>query len=492
MRMRVNPLKLAWNTALLLLPVCAAFAQNPTPGPGQGFPTADANGAWTFFTDPRAIYYKGQREKLYLSFITRQGTTRVWSYDYASGAVDTATLHVGLEQDDHDVPGLYMRKDGRITAFYSRHTVDHNVYVRTTVNPEDIHSWGAERTWVFSENTTYANPFRLSKENDRVYFFNRVINWHPTATASDDDGATWGTPSQWIGGGAARPYVRYRGDGVSRVHFGFTDGHPRDVPNNSIYYMYYEAGAFHHADGTQIKTVSQAPVEPREADKVYDGSTKGKAWIWDIALDAQNRPVMVFSVMPTDSDHRYYYARWNGSKWIVTQMCVAARWFPQTPAGTTEREPQYSGGIILNPQDPSEVFLSRPPNGTVGGIFEIERWYTGDMGVTWTSEAITSKSAKNNVRPIIPWTVPGQTNPRRTLLWMYGDYTHYTDYNTGIKYAFLSAPTSLSPSRIGGLPPVSPASPRFSTPAFPFSGTYFNANGTEEGRGLPVLRPRAR
>ena len=88
----------------------------------------------------------------------------------------------------------------------------------------------------------------------------------------------------------ARPYVKYRGDGESRIHFGFTDGHPRDVPNNSIYYMYYEAGAFRHADGTQIKTVAQAPVEPTEADRVYNGSTKGKAWIWDIALDSQTGP----------------------------------------------------------------------------------------------------------------------------------------------------------------------------------------------------------
>jgi len=484
--------KMAWKTSLLYLLVSAAFAQTPTPGAGQDFPTVDANGAWTFFTDPRALYYKGQREKIYLAFITRQGTTRVWSYDYATEAVDTASLHVDLEQDDHDVPALYMRKDGRITAFYSRHTVDHNVYIRTTVNPEDIRTWGAERTWVFPDNTTYANPIRLSKENDRVYFFNRVINWHPTATTSDDDGATWGTPAQWIGGGAARPYVRYRGDGVSRIHFGFTDGHPRDVPDNSIYYMYYEAGAFHHADGTQIKTVSQVPVEPKEADKVYDGSTKGKAWIWDIALDAQNRPALVFTVMPSDSDHRYYYARWNGTKWIVNQMCAAARWFPQTPPGTTEREPQYSGGIILNPQDPSEVFLSRPPNGTVGGVFEIERWYTGDMGVTWTSEAITSKSAKNNVRPIIPWAAPGQSNPRRTLLWMYGDYTHYTDFNTGMKYAFLSDPTSRLPSYADRRLLISPSNSRFSSPVFRFSGTDFNLMGAEEQGGVPVSRLHAR
>jgi hypothetical protein len=473
---------------LLMVLLPPAFSQVITPGPGQAFPTATDNGAWTFFTDPRAIYYKGQKEKIYLSFITRQGTTRIWSYDYDGGAIDTATLHTNLEVDDHDVPGLYMRRDGRLTAFYQRHTVDHNVYVRTTVNPEDIRTWGPEKTWVFSDNTTYANPIRLSKENNRIYFFNRVINWHPTASTSDDDGVTWGAPAQWIGGGAARPYVRYRGDGVSRIHFGFTDGHPRDVPRNSIYYMYYEAGAFFHADGTRIKTVAQVPVEPTEADLVYDGASKGKAWIWDIALDAQNLPVLVFSVMPTDTEHHYYYARWNGSKWLVHEMCPAARWFPQTPAGTTEREPQYSGGIILNPEDPSEVFLSRPPKGVVGGVFEIERWTTADLGTTWNIQAITSNSTKNNVRPIIPWAVPGQKNPRPVLFWMYGDYVHYTDFSTGIKFDFLPGTTALPPLRAEK--PMGLPAPDFrsATPLFQKHGHYRDLTGSEAGRAMPRLK----
>lgn len=128
----------------------------------------------------------------------------------------------------------------------------------------------------------------------------------------------------------------------------------------------------------------------------------------------------------------------------MKQIAPGGKWFPQTPSGTREREPHYSGGIILNPQDPSEVFLSRPPNGSATGTFEIERWHTSDLGQTWTSQAITSGSSKNNARPILPWPVAGQTNPRRMLFWMHGDYTHYTNYNTGIKYAFLpSPPTTL-------------------------------------------------
>jgi hypothetical protein len=419
------------------------FSQAPG-GAGQSFPWAAQSGAWTFFTDPRAVYYKGQHEKVYLSFIDPRGTDRIWSYDYATSAVDTATLHSSLQVDDHDNPSLYVRLDGRITAFYQRHTVDRNVYIRTTVNPEDIRSWGPERVLTMPENVTYAHPIRLSAENNRLYLFNRCVEWHPTLLTSEDEGTTWSTPRQLVGGGAARPYIKFRGDGKSRIHFAFTDGHPRDVANNSIYYAYYEKGALFRADGTRLKGMDQLPLEPSQAERIYNGATNGRAWIWDVALDSLGRPALVFVVAPSETDHRYYYARWNGTQWLVKQIAKGGKWFPQTPSGTKEREPHYSGGIILNPQDPSEVFLSRPPNGSAAGTFEIERWYTQDLGQTWTSQAITSGSSKNNARPILPWPVAGQTNPRRVLFWMHGDYNHYTSYGTGIKFTTLpEAPTGV-------------------------------------------------
>jgi hypothetical protein len=440
------PLRPYLRAGAFLLAALAPLAHSQTkpPAPGQTFASAASSGAWTFFTDPRAVYYKGNREKVYLGFLTSQGHDRVWSYDYATGAVDTFTLHLNLERDDHDNPALYVHPDGKITAIYQRHTVDRNIYLRTTANPEDIRSWGAERVIQGSENTTYAHPIRLDAENNRLYLFNREVEWHPTVRTSEDQGLTWSAPKQIVGGPAARPYIKYRGDGQSKIHMAFTDGHPRDVAKNSIYYAYYSGNNFYKASGERIKDFS-SPLEPTQAEKVYDGGTNGRAWIWDIALDKQGRAVMVFVVAPTESDHRYYYARWTGTAWLVKPICPGGRWFPQTPSGSTEREPHYSGGIILNPQDPSEVFLSRPPNGAATGTFEIEHWVTPDGGTTWTSRKITQGSSAHNARPIVPWPVHGQTNPRLMIFWMHGGYVHYTNYSTGIKYAFLdSIPTVLA------------------------------------------------
>jgi hypothetical protein len=241
---------------------------------------------------------------VYLGFITSDGSDRIWSYDYATGETDAFTLHTKLQKDDHNCPALYVDPDGRITAIYQRHTVDRNIYLRTTVNPEDIASWGEERVLQGSDNTTYANPIRLDDENNRLYFFNREVNWHPTMRTSEDQGKTWSAPRQLVGGSAARPYIKYRGDGHSKVHLAFTDGHPRDVPANSIYYAYYSGGNFYKAGGERIKAFD-SPLEPSQAERIYNGATAGRAWIWDVALDRQGHPVLVFVVAPKETDHRY-------------------------------------------------------------------------------------------------------------------------------------------------------------------------------------------
>ena len=242
-----------------------------------------------------------------------------------------------------------------------------------------------------------------------------------------------------IAGPGERPYVKYTSDGKSRIHIAFTDDHPRTFPTNSIYYMYYEAGVFHHADGTPIKNLAQLPIIPRpDADIVYDGNTSGKAWVWDVAIDASNHPVIVHTVLPTDDDHRYYYSRWDGKKWLDREMTKAGKWFPQTPAGTVEREPHYSGGIILDHEDPSIVYLSKATK----GVFEIEKWTTPDGGATWKTGMVTSGSAKNNVRPFIPWPEPGTHPPVKMLIWMHGDYVHYTNFDTEVKYLLLPGATT--------------------------------------------------
>ena len=106
----------------------------------------------------------------------------------------------------------------------------------------------------------------------------------------------------------------------------------------------------------------------------------------------------------------------------------SGRWFPQTPQGTTEREPNYSGGIVLDHNDPSIVYLSRLKNKK----FEIEKWTTHNYGKDWKVEAITRNSENDNVRPFVIRNYSAQDSLR--VLWMNVEkYNHYTDFQTAVK-----------------------------------------------------------
>jgi hypothetical protein len=125
-------------------------------------------------------------------------------------------------------------------------------------------------------------------------------------------------------------------------------------------------------------------------------------------------------------DHRYYYSRWNGELWETNEITAAGHWFPQTPDGVVEREPYYSGGIILDHSDPSVVYLSREVN----GVFEIERWSTSDLGASWSSAAVTANSSCHQVRPYL---TRGNDDGQAVLFWMSGQYVHFTNYQTSLR-----------------------------------------------------------
>ncbi|OVE79609.1 hypothetical protein BVY01_02000, partial [bacterium I07] len=128
------------------------------------------------------------------------------------------------------------------------------------------------------------------------------------------------------------------------------------------------------------------------------------------------------------TDHRYHYARWDGTVWQDHEIVPGGKWFPRTPPGHREREIHYSGGVVLDHEDPDVVYLSRPVN----GVFEIERRETMDLGFTWKSQWITNQSKYDNVRPFVPWFTPEGAKPH--VLWMNNyRYVHYSDYQTDIR-----------------------------------------------------------
>jgi hypothetical protein len=407
--------------------------------PGEFYEELVPVGAWNWCGDPKAVYHEGLHRRTYVGWVDGEGSVRVGAYDHDDGSFTMSVLQEGMERDDHDNPAILILPDGRLAAFYCPHVRVPGpgeglmgMFYRMSTSPEDVSAWGPERQ--LATNTrgswgyTYPNAVQLSGEGGRIYLFWRGGNGRPAISFSDD-GEYWVYAHTLFESGGRRPYAKYASDGASTIHFAFTDGHPRGEPTNNVYYAFYREGAFFRADGTRIADLDGLPLVPEGLDVVYDAQAGGaRAWVWDIALDADGRPVIVYATFPEEDDHRYRYARWDGERWSDHEICAAGAWFPEPIPDDRGRRyyVYYSGGVTLDHDDPSVVYASREIN----GIHEIERWVTSDGGRTWTSAPITCGSARDNVRPVVPRRrAPG--GPQ--LIWMHGDYEHYTRYDTSLR-----------------------------------------------------------
>lgn len=409
---------------------------------GEDYKSFTDNGAWCWFSDPRAIYFKGKHSRTYAGWVDSAGNILVGFYDHDLKRIETKVLHKNLEKDDHDNPSLFMDRQGKLMVFYSKHATTEPIYLLKSKQVEDISEWEKASQLSLNDpiaypqlsNTyTYANICQLANEKDRLYLFWRGADFKPNFSVSQDGGKVWSPGKILILPERIykerRPYLKVASNGLDVIHFAFTDGHPHVEPTNSIYYAKYRGDVLYKANGEKIADWSTMPIPPTQADIVYDASaTREKAWIWDVTENKDGEPVIVYSRFPNDSNHIYYYAVWNNNQWNNYKLINSGPWFPQTPEGKKEREPNYSGGIVLDHADPSVVYLSR----LINKKFEIEKWTTNNKGKNWNVETITSNSENNNVRPFVIRNYPGQDSLQ--VLWMNADrYIHYTDYNSSIK-----------------------------------------------------------
>ena len=397
--------------------------------------TVDA--AWCWFSDPRAVYHKGMHEKIYYGYINRKGDVRVNSYDLQTGEEETFVLHSELEVDDHNVPTFLFLPDGKLLTFYNHH--NGHIFMRRSKYAESVREWEEEKVILEKDSLNrycYTNPVMLSGENNRIYLFGRNIvrnklgaytDTRIYSIYSDDYGETWSKEINLFDnqGRNTPQYVKYASDNKSRIDFLFTDGHPKQDAEISVYHMYYQNGKFWQTNGKEICSYNEAPVVIGKVDKVYDSVKNGvRGWIWDIALDKKNRPVVTYTRYPSEMEHQYYYAKWNGKQWEDTKVTDAGNYITIIKPGKKLLEAHYSGGIVLDHNNPSVVFLSRK----IGDRFEIEKRTIGKNGKQ-KIVPITRSSQKDNLRPYV---IYGKNVGKPILMWMQGFYYHYTDYDTDL------------------------------------------------------------
>ncbi len=356
------------------------------------------NGAWSWFMDERAIVDDG---KLIVGSVRAVGDYRndrdpdwgnveVSVYDLASGAARHTVLHRHLQQDDHASPAFLALPDGRYLAVYTQHGVERRIYYAFSA-PHDPLQWSPPSTFdtpgspaqpLRGNNVTYSNLFRLS--SGRLVNFFRGVGLEPNYMYSDDTGRTW-------------HYAIYLSDGTRRG---------------------------------KLSETTETDLNAWDLTKVFQGDPDNVAWMCDLELDTAQRPYVVFTVqkdgrgLPRGQggfDHRFDYARWDGSAWQVHEIAYAGR---RLYAG----EDDYTGLAALDPKNPNVVYISTDADPVTGAPLvsradgqrhrELYRGTTADFGGTWQWEPITANSDADNLRPIVPkWP-----DPRTALVWMRGTY----------------------------------------------------------------------
>ena len=423
--------------ALLGLPQ-SAVAQDMTVYPyAEDYQVITRDGAWCWFSDPRAIYVD---DKMFGGFVDTEGSIWAFCYDPSTCQSKQYKLFNKLDYDDHANPSIMALSDQRLVLFFSAHggTKNSPIYYAVSKYPSDISSWEEVQEinpeMEGSLGVCYTNPVMLSDENNRVYLFFRGRDFKPTCIYTDDL-KTWSQPINLVRndpgyGQGGRPYTKITTNHKDKIFFAFTDAHPRDRATNSIYFMMYKNGKICKADGTVVSE-TLGSIIPSQVDKVYDATrTFDKAWIWDIAFDESEKPILVYArFSDRDNKHSYWYARWNGIKWENHKITDAGQWFQRTEyvKEKPEYECNYSGGVYLDHENPNILYTSRPINDR----FEIEKWtFTGGKQ-KWITEAITYQSEKDNVRPFV---VRNHRGSQPSVLWMYNyKYPGFKAYDCAIR-----------------------------------------------------------
>jgi hypothetical protein len=119
------------------------------------------------------------------------------------------------------------------------------------------------------------------------------------------------------------------------------------------------------------------------------------------------------------NDHRFFYSRFNGSKWNTHQVAKGG-------ARLWNSEQDYIGGGSVDPQNPNIVYISTPidpRDDKKTPKHEIFKGVTADGGATWKWTPITQNSTLDNLRPIVPqWK-----SDRTALLWLRGNMRRSQD-----------------------------------------------------------------
>lgn len=431
--------------------------------------TINENAGWCWWQSRRAIVTSdGQLLATSVpSSKGRGGAQRridVTSVDLSSGAarVDTV-MDDRLRSDDHNDGALIELPSGRVVTTWSGHAEEpwRHVAWRDPGDEEWTIGASVERPESMAEPVDGSRPTRVTYANllydaaanggaGRLYdiFRGGLNEW--SVQVSDDAGETWTYegPLFQAGGGRLRPYANWDIDDEGRIWFTIGQDHPTYTPFNALFAGYIRNGGMYRSDGTRVASVGDQP-EPKDFTLVYQPDEEAtvdwgtlfdedwedsEAWGAELRIGPDDVPVTVFTVRrPARSPREgrnflndYWWARLEpDGTWAVHRLGGGG-------SELYETQPQYTGLVTIDPDDPFHVVAStdvHPETGeplvstrTLRMQHELWEGRSDDGGVTWSWAAITHDSVADNLRPVL-----ASNDDTWALVWLHGTYTNFQD-----------------------------------------------------------------
>lgn len=428
-------------------------------GVGSSLPVHGA-GVQCWFHEPRAVSAGGKTfvGTNRLSVTNYSGSAAVAQIDETTGASTQVTLWSGSGwQDDHCYPVVLVRPDGRLIAFSSLHLDQTGLRYKVSLAPYDI-AGGWSQEYVFAapaaggDGVTYPSPAMLSAEGNKIYVFFRnrtsalayvtstdLATVAPATVAGGALGATpiWSAETVLIANpGGKGIYSKMWSDGVDRIDFGLTHALAATSGQKiDVRHAYWKGGGLRGSNGAVLGAsgVAFSACTPVATSAAPD--SLGDTWVWHCCRNRRTGIVqIVFARFLSQSDHRYYYARWDGAAWSKVEIPDTST-NNITYSGSDEK--YYSPGVYLDSEHDGVLYASMGPTDAAS---ELYRYVTLDKGQTWYRDKVSppaiqgARFANENIRPCVPVRRSEQVG----VVWFRGGYSHYTApyaYGTGIMSA---------------------------------------------------------
>ena len=465
MILRTKLIVVAAAFAAVALSYVSSHAQ-AIPKPAEQFQAMSMDGMWTWYGEPKAVYYEGTHRRTYMTWTKSTGDKEVCYYDHDTKAtVSAITPKMPYNGSDHNHPAIIVRPDGKIAIFCSGHDGG-EITEYISKNPEDISAWDGPYYPGGKGGYCYMNVMFLKNEGTkgRMYLFFRdntqyageTTNYCPAFCTSDDWGVTWSGKTRLYAyvGTAYKPYLKYASDGLSEIHicieFQNREGDGKGRPD---YFMKYKNGTFYNADNTVITTIAKLPVLNTQLDTIFYPYTYGAGFsntCCDIAIDANKNPVLLFCSFQSTTLYEYWYMRWTGTAWYKRPLLNSGAY--------RGAQSGFFGGLTFDHENPNNIYMTRQllkPAGTPFNLMdtsvanyktlkstawttldsehELDRWTTADGGVTWDTLAITRGSLNKSMLPCVPRG--HKPNMKVDCIWLNGVYTSMdpSGYNCAVR-----------------------------------------------------------